>query len=50
MDDGPSLLDTITISGRDTRCKEAAEALKALIPVTKTVSFRAILFTSESFG
>uniref|UniRef100_A0AAF5PYT3 K Homology domain-containing protein n=2 Tax=Wuchereria bancrofti TaxID=6293 RepID=A0AAF5PYT3_WUCBA len=38
MDDGPSLLDTITISGRDTRCKEAAEALKALVPVTKTVN------------
>ncbi|VDP15396.1 unnamed protein product [Onchocerca flexuosa] len=38
MDDGPSLLDTITISGRDTRCKEAAEALKALVPVTRTVN------------
>ncbi|EJD75804.1 KH domain-containing protein [Loa loa] len=38
VDDGPSLLDTITISGRDARCKEAAEALKALVPVTRTVS------------
>lgn len=38
-DDGPSLLDTITISGRDEHCKETAEALKALVPVTKTVSF-----------
>uniref|UniRef100_A0A0R3RY71 Vigilin n=1 Tax=Elaeophora elaphi TaxID=1147741 RepID=A0A0R3RY71_9BILA len=36
--DGPSPLDTITISGRDERCKEAAEALKALVPVTKTVN------------
>uniref|UniRef100_A0A915Q0U1 K Homology domain-containing protein n=1 Tax=Setaria digitata TaxID=48799 RepID=A0A915Q0U1_9BILA len=33
-----SLLDTITISGRDVRCKEAAEALKSLVPVTRTVS------------
>ncbi|VBB30290.1 unnamed protein product [Acanthocheilonema viteae] len=37
-DDGPSLLDTIIISGRDERCKETAEALKALVPVTKTVN------------
>ncbi|VDK79439.1 unnamed protein product [Litomosoides sigmodontis] len=38
MDNGPSVLDTITISGRDEHCKETAEALKALVPVTKTVN------------
>lgn len=38
IDDGPSLLDIIFISGRDTRCKEAAEALKALVPITRTVN------------
>lgn len=39
MDDGASLLDTIFISGREAHCKEAAEALKALVPITRTVSY-----------
>ncbi|VDK56018.1 unnamed protein product [Gongylonema pulchrum] len=45
-DGGPSPLDIVTISGRDVRCKEAAEALKALVPVTTTVCFfpHALLF------
>lgn len=36
-DGSPSPFNTITISGRDVRCSEAAEALKALVPVTRTV-------------
>lgn len=37
-------MDIITISGRDVRCQEAKEALLALVPVSKVVSFGLIVF------
>lgn len=31
----PSPLDMIVLSGRDTKCEEAKQALLALVPITK---------------